>query len=333
MMKSTAATVCVIIAAKNASGTISRAIRSALQDRMVAEVVVVDDGSTDDTSGKAMAEEDGTGRLRVLRLETNRGPAFARNHAIAHSAAPFLAILDADDFFLNGRFRRLFQHQEWDLIADNIVFVDRQDSLSEPDVCSFEAAPRMLGLAEFILGNISKRGAKRGELGFLKPVIRRDFLERTGLRYNEQMRLGEDYELYVRALAKGARYKIIHDCGYAAVIRPDSLSGQHRTEDLRHLHEADRALLSLPCLTVEARSALRRHERNVASRYALRHFLDVKKANGIGRAGVHALKSPASLPAIIGGIAVDKFDALTGRSHSHAVGPVPRYLLPGQTAD
>ncbi|MGN6584974.1 MAG: glycosyltransferase family 2 protein [Rhizobiaceae bacterium] len=332
-MISTAATVCVMIAAKDASATISRAIGSALKDEMVAEVVVVDDGSSDDTSGKAMAQDDGTGRLRVLKLERNRGPAFARNYAIAHSTAPFLAILDADDFFLKGRFGRLFQHGEWDLIADNIVFVDGQDEHSEPDVRSFEAAPRMLGLAEFILGNISKRGARRGELGFLKPVIRRDFLERAALRYNEEMRLGEDYELYVRALAKGARYKIIHDCGYAAVIRPDSLSGQHRTEDLRRLFEADHALKGLPDLTEDARNALRQHERNVASRHALRRFLDVKKANGIGRAGFHALRNPSALPAIVGGIAADKIEAFTRRGAPHAVGPIPRYLLQGQTAD
>jgi len=332
-MTSMTATVCVIIAAKNASDTISRAVASALQDGVVAEVVVVDDGSTDDTSGKAMARDDGTGRLRVLRLETNRGPAFARNHAIAHSTAPFLAILDADDFFLKGRFGRLFRHEGWDLIADNIVFVDRQDDFSESDVRSFETAPRMLGLAEFILGNVSIRGAKRGELGFLKPVIRRDFLEKAALRYNEDMRLGEDYEFYARALVKGARYKIIHDCGYAAVVRPDSLSGQHRTEDLRHLYDADHALMALPGLTDDARSALRQHERNVGSRYALRRFLDVKKADGIGRAGFHALKHPAALPAIVRGIAADKIEAFTGRGSSPTAGPVPRYLLQGQSAD
>jgi succinoglycan biosynthesis protein ExoU len=332
-MASMAATVCVIIAAKNASSTISRAVASALQDSTVAEVVVVDDGSTDDTSVKAVDGGDGTGRLRVLRLETNRGPAFARNYAIAHSTAPFLAILDADDFFLKGRFERLFQHDEWDLIADNIVFVDRQDGFSEPDVRSFKTAPRMLGLAEFILGNISKRGAKRGELGFLKPVIRRDFLENAALRYNEDLRLGEDYEFYVRALARGARYKIIHDCGYAAVIRPDSLSGRHRTEDLRHLHEAARALMALPGLADDVRSALRQHERNVGNRYALRRFLDVKKANGIGRAGFYALKRPAALPAIVGGIAADKIETFIGIHSSSVAGPVPRYLLQGQAAD
>ena len=62
-----------------------RAIRSALRENRVAEVVVVDDGSTDGTAAASRAADDGSGRLRVLSLETNRGPAFARNHAIANS--------------------------------------------------------------------------------------------------------------------------------------------------------------------------------------------------------------------------------------------------------
>jgi succinoglycan biosynthesis protein ExoU len=100
--------------------------------------------------------------------------------------------------------------------------------------------PIFLDLATFVDGNISKRGVRRGEIGFLKPVMRRGFLDKHALRYREDMRLGEDYDLYIRALANGARYKVIHSCGYGAVVRGDSLSGSHRTEDLRRLYEADR---------------------------------------------------------------------------------------------
>ena len=103
-MISANATICVIIAAKDAAATIQRAIRSALREPQVAEVVVVDDGSTDGTAQKSREADDGSGRLKVHRLDRNRGPAFARNHAISNSAAPLIAILDADDFFLKGRF-------------------------------------------------------------------------------------------------------------------------------------------------------------------------------------------------------------------------------------
>lgn len=333
------ATVCVIIAAKDAARTIGRAVGSALRDEHVAEVVVVDDGSADRTAEAALGADDGSGRLLILRLDANRGPSFARNHAIAHSAAPLIAILDADDFFLKGRFGRLFREDDWDFVADNIVFVDAEGAgQAEPAVPDFAAEPRFLDLAGFVEGNISRRGAPRGEIGFLKPVMRRAFLDAHGLRYDEGLRLGEDYDLYARALLKGARYMVVHGCGYGAVVRADSLSGRHRTADLKRLYEADRAILALPEAGERERTALHRHERHMRARYELRHFLDIKADRGLVRAGLHALAHPAALPAIVGGVAADKFDALKARIGARtrtgaSTGPdgaqaaLPRYLL------
>ena len=327
------ATVCVIIAAKNASGTIARAIRSGLREGRVAEVVVVDDGSTDGTAEASRAADDGSGRLRVLSLETNRGPAFARNHAIANSSTPLIAILDADDFFLAGRFDRLLDGDDWDFVADNIVFIDGRGSVVEPAVPEFEAAPRLLDLQGFIEGNISRRGVSRGEIGFLKPVMRRSFLDRHGLRYKEELRLGEDYDLYARALVNGARYKIVHGCGYGAVVRPDSLSGRHRTLDLKRLYEADQAILAAPGLPKESAAALRRHERHIRGRYELRRFLDIKAEAGIRRAGLYALANPSAIPAIAGGVAADKLAAFGARHQLDTAAPAAlRYLLPATIA-
>jgi succinoglycan biosynthesis protein ExoU len=326
--------VCVVIAARNASGTIARAVGSALREPEVAEVVAVDDGSADDTAAAARAADDGSGRLKILRLPENRGPAFARNHAIANSAAPLIAILDADDFFLQGRFARLLTTDDWDFVADNVVFVEegRAAAASEPEVPHFEAAPRFLDVEGFVQGNISRRGASRGEIGFLKPVMRRAFLAAHGLRYREELRLGEDYDLYVRALLKGARYKIVHGCGYGAIVRPDSLSGRHRTLDLKRLYEADRALLAAADLPAGARAMLARHERHVRGRYELRHFLDVKAESGLLAAALHALGRPSALPAIVGGVAADKLEAFAPSRASRADAPSVRYLLPGRLA-
>jgi succinoglycan biosynthesis protein ExoU len=326
-----APSVCVVIAARNASATIPRAVRSALREAEVAEVVVVDDGSSDPTADAARRADDGSRRLSLLSLPQNRGPAFARNHAIAHSSAPYIAVLDADDFFLKGRFKRMLTDDDWDFVADNIVFIDQRAGIFEPDVPDFPQAPRFLDIEAFVEGNISRRGASRGEIGFLKPVMRRAFLDRHGLRYKDEIRLGEDYDLYARALLRGARYKVVHDCGYGAVVRPDSLSGRHRTEDLKRLHEADLAMLSSPGLTPSARKIISRHARHILGRYQLRNFLDSKASSGLWSATRHALADPASVPAIVGGIAADKFDAMMAHRPAGAEPPaVPRYLLPIQ---
>lgn len=326
--------VCVVIAAYQAENTIVAAVRSSLAEPEVAEVVVVDDFSSDETVACALSADDGSNRLKVIRLEQNGGPARARNRAIAESRAPLISILDADDLFLPGRFGRLLETNDWEMIADNIAFVDAVEARSfDPAATRFDPEPRFLDLVGFVEGNISRRGKPRGEIGFLKPVMRRSFLDGHGLRYNEALRLGEDYDLYARALAKGARYKIVNACGYVAVVRADSLSGSHRSDDLRALYETDRAILADMMLRPEERAVLERHERHVRARYELRHFLDVKNRSGVSDAAMQAFARPAAIPAIAFGIAADKFDAfVAGRAGNRPPDQpsTPRFLFPAE---
>jgi succinoglycan biosynthesis protein ExoU len=207
----------VIIAAWNAEKTIGRAIRSALLQRRVAQVIVVDDASTDTTLRAAGAADDGSGRLTVVRLAENGGPARARNVALEHSRSPYFCVLDADDYLLPDRIDRLFAAADrpWDILADNIVIVPQsldhlEIRLGSPDT---HAPPTTLDLASFVWGNLSKSGRPRAEMGFLKPFVRRAFLDRYRIRYDESLRLAEDYALCVQALIAGARYLLVGACG------------------------------------------------------------------------------------------------------------------------
>lgn len=317
--------ICVIIAAKNASDTIATAITSALAEPEVSEVVVIDDGSTDATADVARACDDGSQRLKVDRFDVNRGPSAARNHAISMSSAPLISILDADDFFFRGRFAAMLESDDWDLVADNIAFIQQSVSgASSLQPARFAPEEHFLTLSEFVQGNISKRGIERGETGFLKPIIRRAFLEQHGLRYDEELRLGEDYELYVRALACGASYKVIRNCGYGAIVRGNSLSGSHRTDDLRQLYEADRRILADYSLTQPQKALLEEHERHIREKFELRHFLDAKAKGGLGGALTHAVKRLPAMPSVIHGIWMDK--TAKYRKRPQQVADV-RYLL------
>jgi succinoglycan biosynthesis protein ExoU len=333
-MSMTKPQVCVIIAARNAAPTIAVAIASALREPEVAEVVVVDDASTDDTAQVARSADDGSGRLAVMRLDVNRGPSFARNAAIAGSRSPFISILDADDFFLEGRFRNLFAGADWDFAADNIMLIrdDATGDVTKIVAPNFAADPEFLDFERFVEGNISRRRVQRGELGFLKPVISRAFLDRHELRYDETLRLGEDYELYARAVARGARFKVIRSCGYGAIVRADSLSGRHKTQDLKRLADADLALLAIDSLPEGSKAVLRRHERHVRDKYRLRNFLDVKAERGLASAAAYALASQSNLVPIVRGVAADKLEALFRRAgfaskQSHV--PPLRFLMAG----
>ena len=302
----------VVIAARDAADTIGGAVQSALLQPETASVIVVDDGSRDETARAAIAAADALGasqRLTVLRAGGN-GPAAARNRAIASSHAPFVAVLDADDAFLPGRLQALHAARQRaggrDIVADDIAFVSAHapvrpgsQDVAEPGRLSTE-----LTLAAFVDGNRTVRGRPRGELGFLKPVFSRAFLDRHALRYREDMRLGEDFDLLARALALGARMELVERVGYAALVRADSLSARHRTVDLERLWRACAALCDDPDVPVAARGPLRAHAREIEARWRHRLFLDERRSRGTLGAG---LRTPArSLPAIAMAILRDK---------------------------
>src|SRR5262249_43994849 len=149
----------------------------------------------------------------------------------------YFCVLDADDFFGEGRLERMFAaadgarsgSADWDLLADDIVFCTEMTAKSAfgrllPDDFG---APRTIDLAEFIDGNLPRADRYRRELGFLKPIIRRATAERLGVRYDERLWLGEDVLYYARLLVGGAVFRVVGACGYHAVQHPASLSARH----------------------------------------------------------------------------------------------------------
>ncbi len=324
--------VAVIITARNAEATIGGAVSSALDQPEVSEVVLVDDASSDGTGAAALAAARSDGRLTLLTQTVNLGPAAARNLAIIRSSAPFVAILDADDYLLPGRFGELFRQTDWDLIADNIVFVPDTiaGQVQVADLPQDAGGSEVLGLADFVLGNVAQKDVRRGELGFLKPVIRRSALQSQNPVYDPALWLGEDYDLYVRLLLAGARMRLTRHIGYAARVRADSLSGQHRTKDLRLLLDSTHRHIAAAGTDKATLAAMRAHQRQLRDRYLLRAFLDTKAEQGIGAALGFAMSPLSNLLPITLGIAADKRAAL--RPQVRTAPEALRILLPIQAA-
>ena len=114
MMFRTAPAAVIVIPAYNAAQTLGRTIESAVgalvyctdvQGLAVeAEIIVVDDASSDATATIAEAWTKRHPAVRLVRNAENRGPGFSRNEGVRRSTAPFLFFLDADDVFsLQGR--------------------------------------------------------------------------------------------------------------------------------------------------------------------------------------------------------------------------------------
>ena len=288
--------ICVIVAAFDAAETIERCVRSALNQPEVSELVVVDDASHDGTYGHAARAAAGDRRCKLVRLEVNGGPARARNAAMTVSKAELVCILDADDWLQNGRFTRLLDAPpDWDLLADDLHIADEATPMRPQSPLLGVDRPRIVDGVTFVRSNISRPDRPRRELGFLKPVMRRAVLEQHRLRYDESLRLGEDYVLYAEALIAGARLRVTPACGYVAVRRRGSLSHSHGAAELAALAEADRRLIAKAKVYAPSMAqALVSHRRRIVAERDFRRMLDAKAEARWFSAALHGLRSPAT---------------------------------------
>jgi glycosyltransferase involved in cell wall biosynthesis len=94
--------VSVIVPTRNRSSLLAMTLRSVLrQQHVTLEVLVVDEGSSDDTPTVLAAL--GDARLRVLRHDTPQGLPAARNHGAAEARGEWLAFIDDDDLWAPGK--------------------------------------------------------------------------------------------------------------------------------------------------------------------------------------------------------------------------------------
>jgi succinoglycan biosynthesis protein ExoU len=277
-MDSSAREVAIIIAAYNAAATLDRAIETALAQPETAEVCVVDDCSTDHTIAKAQAWAEADGRVTVLTQKQNAGPAAARNAAISATTAPWIGVLDADDYLLQGRLASLLEHAaDADFVADTLIRISDGD---EPAIVDAPLSPRRIDLESFLLGDL---GLSRDQLnfGFLKPLMRRSFLNEHRLHYNDGMRLGEDFDLYARALAHGCRFLLGGPAGYVSVERTGSLSTAHGAAELRAHRDNHSDISAIRALSRAEARALQRHWDFVDRRLQWSRFAEAAKAGDI----------------------------------------------------
>jgi succinoglycan biosynthesis protein ExoO len=231
-----------IVAAQNVERHVTTAIRSAL-DQTVSEieVIVVDDGSRDATAKvvEEIAREDV--RVVLMRRKTAGGPAVARNLAMDHARGEWLAVLDSDDFIEAERTERLLalaRCTRADLVADNLIrFEDGTERILS---CFLPIGPAPFAVnvdaAEYLDTNIMF--GTRPPLGYLKPMISAEFLSRYGIRYDESLRIGEDFQLCAQALLAGARYIVLSEPLYRYRVRTDSISRSLSLQDLDQLAAA-----------------------------------------------------------------------------------------------
>lgn len=269
--------VSVVVAAHNAAGTVAGAIASALMQDAAVEVIAVDDASSDGTFEAIRDIRDP--RVLPIRLEENAGPGGARNAGIEAAHGDYIAVLDADDAMLPGRLTRLLRRARKTgaaIVLDN-MFVKEGEGLPRP---AFDAAwmteRKVLDLAAFAGRN--HLFAPGFSLGYAKPLVRREVLVHEAIRYDERLRIGEDYHLLAEILAVGHVAALEPRPGYLYRRHAGSTSARLGAEHVAALIEADEALAARYPLDRRTRAALARRRASLERAAAFIAAVDHLKA-------------------------------------------------------
>lgn len=291
-------TVSYVIPAFRAEDSLGAAIGSVLAQRDArVEVVVVDDASGDGTS--RVAREVGDPRVRLVELEANRGPGGARNAGLAAATGDWVAILDADDSITPGRTRALLARAQAtgaDVVVDNLLAVDGAGRSLRLMFSAeqFRVASRLTP-AQFIDGNRMLERSRDDALGYLKPMLRRSLVQRAGLRYREELRIGEDFYFLAEALAHAGYAATEPEPGYRYQVRPGSISSDLALENVLGMRRADDDLRRDVRLDDAAVAALARRTRSLDSAISYLRLRDALRRRALTEAAAVARADPLAL--------------------------------------
>ncbi len=218
----TSPTVTVFMTAYNAGRYIKESIQSVMNQTYTDfELIIVDDGSTDDTFNIISRFDDP--RIRIIRNENNKGLVFSRNIALSEAKGIFLAILDSDDIALPERLR-----------------IQIKEFSSRPDLA-------LLGTQAYHLDQHSKRNGKllvvpigpdiiTCKLLFFNTFIHSSVMMKTSVFRSVggygMYPFAQDYDLMIRI----SRKNVIDNLGIPLV--------EYRTHDtnVSHIHAEKQAL-------------------------------------------------------------------------------------------
>lgn len=188
--------VSIIIPTYNREKYIERAVQSILgqtYDRY--EIIIVDDGSTDNTREIIRVLEDKDDRIRYIKLEENRGPAYARNIGMKEAKSEFIAFLDSDDEWLPDKLK-LQMDKMLEFSEETALVFCRMSGIrrgrKDRYVCPDESIDK-----ESLEGNIFSRLLWANLIGTPSALVRKKCLEQVG-GFKESLTCLEDWEWILR---------------------------------------------------------------------------------------------------------------------------------------
>jgi len=212
--------VSVVIPTYNYGHYLADAVRSALDQTWTArEILVVDDGSTDDTQ---RVLQEFAGAVRVI-TKKNSGLSAARNTGIAAATGAFIAILDADDVWMPHKLERqmaVFRDApDTGIVSCAALQVDAHRRPVQVLPCPSTADPGALR-RELALRNVVSGGSA--------ALVRRECFDLVG-GFDESLRSSEDWDMWLR-IARHFPIRFVEEPLVSIRVTGDNMSGLRHAE-------------------------------------------------------------------------------------------------------
>jgi glycosyltransferase involved in cell wall biosynthesis len=252
--------VSVIVPTYQRAHVLPGAIRSILgQEGVALELIIIDDGSTDETAGVVARFDDP--RVRYVRFERNRGIGAARHAGVSEAQGEIVAFLDSDDLWKPGKLARLTsafeRHHAVDVAFSDYENINHLKGTRERGFQQTASAFRLLRVAALEPGwwtietGIPEALLRANFIGTCSIVaLRRQVFERSG-NFLPELHGPEDLEMWWRAALGGAGFAYTDE-----VLVERHKSGESITADV--LSYVPRYLQALQACEATARSVGRR---------------------------------------------------------------------------
>ena len=197
------------------AGKIGRCLHSVV-DQLAEdmEVLVVDDGSTDDTYKVVSEYASNNSRIHIIQHQ-NAGVSSARNAGINASKGDYLLFIDADDEIEDGYLQNI-SNQAKSSGADLLIWGIKR---CYPDGSTTEWKPQRFGMStrtEFLNAFPSEQyGNHEGLYGFVpNKLVKKKLVDRFGIRFNTALTIMEDYDFFLDCYVHSSTILCFGETGY-----------------------------------------------------------------------------------------------------------------------
>lgn len=196
------ALVSIVMPAYNAEKYIVSAIESVIKQTYTNwELIVVDDCSTDSTVKIVQNFLVNDRRIKLIQRDTNSGkPSIAKNEALKYTNGSYLAFLDSDDLWMEDKLEIqisfMESHKHVGLTYTGGYWIDSVDNIIKKFMPTYECGYNL------------PNQLKRYEMNNQSVIITKKSLDKTLQKFNENITIGEDYNLFMHIIALYESYGI-----------------------------------------------------------------------------------------------------------------------------